>query len=291
MEMNDEPKMTAESAGAALKDTIPFNLFLETVHPSVVKQVSDLWEERFSAGQYLRVKTPLRLHCPECEGERAFRCDGQYRLQIGAVNEKFVSYLCGDCRKAHKLFSLWIVPSKDGGRVYKYGEKPPFGEPVPKKLLRLFGSDSKTFLKGRQCENQGLGIGAFAYYRRVVENHKNDLFDEIIRVCETVNASHELIAELGSAKQEVSFTRSMEHIKTALPQGLLINGDNPLLALHRALSVGLHSETDEACLKLASAVRLVLGDLVEKMSFLRQDRKELSAAMSSLRAKKSGGTE
>ena len=52
--------------------------------------------------------------------------------------------------------------------------------------------------------------GAFAYYRRVVENHKNEIFDEIIKVCETVGASEELIEELGSAKKEISFTKAMD---------------------------------------------------------------------------------
>jgi hypothetical protein len=95
-----------------------------------------------------------------------------------------------------------------------------------------------------------------------------------------------LIAELGEAKSEMSFSKSVDHIKMALPQGLLINGQNPLLALHGALSVGLHNDTDEECLKAASAVRLVLSDLVEKMSTLRQDNKELHTAVNYLMTKK-----
>jgi hypothetical protein len=101
-----------------------------------------------------------------------------------------------------------------------------------------------------------------------------------------VGAPQELIAELDGAKSEILFSKSVDHIKMALPQGLLINGQNPLLVLHRALSVGLHNETDEECLQAASAVRLVLSDLVEKMSVLRQDNKELHTAVSYLMAKK-----
>jgi hypothetical protein len=281
IEMNDEPKMTTNGSDATPEVSILFKQFLETVHPSVVRKVSGLWRDMV---RYNAIETPdLRLHCPNCDGERTFRCDQDLPLEIGRQGGQFMSYLCSDCRKADKLFSLWIVPSNNagrGGEVYKYGEKPSFGVPVPNKLLRLFGSDRETFLKGRLCENQSLGVGAFAYYRRVVENHKNDLFDEIIRVCETVGAPQELIAELGSAKNEVSFTKSIDHIKMALPQGLLINGQkNPLLALHGALSVGLHNETDEECLQAARAVRLVLSVLVEKMSILGQDDKELHAAV------------
>jgi hypothetical protein len=221
--MNDEPEARAGAGDATTETTIPFKEFLEAVHPSVVKRVAGLGQEKnrpIATGKYWGILTPpLRLFCPACEGERTFRSNEDYPpLTLGTVNGMFMSYLCSDCRKATKLFSLWILPSKDGrGRVYKYGEKPPFGVPVPNKLLRLFGSDGKTFSKGRHCENQGLGIGAFAYYRRVVENHKNEIFDQIINVCETLKASPKLIEELGRAKDEVSFTQAVRDIKTALP--------------------------------------------------------------------------
>lgn len=68
----------------------------------------------------------------------------------------------------------------------KFLEIPQFGSPTRNRLLRLFGSDGNVFLKGRQCENHGLGIGAFSYYRRVVENHKDQLFDEIIKVAKKI---------------------------------------------------------------------------------------------------------
>ena len=161
---------------------------------------------------------------------------------------------------------------------------------MPAKLLRLFGKDAETFLKGRTCETQGLGVGAFAYYRRVVENHRNDIFDAIIAVCQTVGAEDDLITELNSAKAEISFSKSMDQIRTGLPQGLLINGNNPLLALHGALSVGLHSESDEECLAIAQAVRLVLTDLVEKMATLRQENRDLKDAVQRLMAKKGVST-
>ena len=170
----------------------------------------------------------------------------------------FLTYLCGNCHKYEKSFALSITAgATEGlGAAYKFGESPSFGVPVPNKVLRLFGEDRDDFIKGRQCENQGLGVGAFAYYRRLVENHKNEIFDEIMKVCETVGAPQELIEELGRAKKEISFTKAMEQIKTALPEGLRISGHNPLLALHSALSVGLHNESDAKCLEAAHDVRL-----------------------------------
>ena len=56
-----------------------------------------------------------------------------------------------------------------------------------------------TYLKGRRCENQGLSIGAFSYYRRVVESQKDKIFDEIIGVCERLDVDSETIESLKSA--------------------------------------------------------------------------------------------
>src|SRR5271163_2925877 len=97
----------------------------------------------------------------------------------------YLHYLCWNCMQSVKVFSLILQHTNveyPAANCAKFGEIPQFGSPTPNRLLRLFGSDSKVFLKGRQCENHGLGIGAFSYYRRVVENHKDQLFDEIIKV-------------------------------------------------------------------------------------------------------------
>jgi hypothetical protein len=140
--------------------------------------------------------------------------------------------------------SITVCKPDGEGVACKYGEKPPSGISVPDKVLRLVrddGEDRENFLKDRKCEGEGLGIGAFAYYRRVVRESQSPLFDAIIGVCKTEGASQELIEQLGRAKQETKFTNAMEHIKIRLPQRLLINGHhNPLTALHGALSVGLH---------------------------------------------------
>ncbi|MQX65144.1 hypothetical protein GHK78_19410 [Sinorhizobium meliloti] len=275
------------------EDTLaPISLkeFLEKIHPSVVRQINELWQFHNSNGyRRRRISTPdLRLHCQVCEGERTFRCASDAFFDVDKAEIDFsLHYKCGDCHEQVKYYSLLAAfEDNSTGKIYKYGELPPFGVPVPNKVLRLFGRDSGIFLKGRQCENLGYGVAAFAYYRRVVENHKNDIFDEIIKVCKTVNASKAIVDELQEAKKEISFSKAIDTVKSALPQGLLINGHNPLLALHGALSVGLHDESDDACLEAAHAVRLVLTDLVERIGLLKQDNKHLNDAVQLLLKKK-----
>lgn len=168
------------------------------------------------------------------------------------------------------------------GQIYKYGESPPFGPKTPARLIRLFGADKDLFLKGRRSETQGLGIGAFSYYRRVVESHKDQIFDEVIRVSEAVGLPAEKLETLKRGKAEVQFTKALETVKDAMPETLLINGQNPFTLLHGALSSHLHERTDDECLELAHAVRVVLIELADKMSAALKDEAELSDAVKRL---------
>jgi hypothetical protein len=168
------------------------------------------------------------------------------------------------------------------GECYKIGELPVYGPPTPSRLISLIGPDREIFLKGRRCENQGLGIGAFVYYRRVVENQKARILDEIIKVSEKIGASATVIETLRNAKKETQFKKAVESIKDALPQVLLINGQNPLTLLHSALSEGLHAQTDEHCLGIAHAVRVVLTELSDRLGQALKDEAELRSAISLL---------
>ena len=68
-----------------------------------------------------------------------------------------------------------------------------------------------------------------------------------------------------------------------MPQSLLIGGHyNPLTLLHKALSVGLHEQTDAYCLELAHDIRLVLGELAERLSSALKDEAELNEAVARL---------
>jgi hypothetical protein len=132
-----------------------------------------------------------------------------------------------------------------------------------------------------------MGIAAFAYYRRVIEDQKGRIFDEIIKVCGRLSAGEEIITELTNAKNETQFNKAVDTVKLAIPQALFINGHNPLTLLHSALSEGLHAQTDEECLEIATSIRVIMAELAERMGQALKDEAELSAAVKRLLAKKS----
>lgn len=293
--------MTSESKSETIHEEIErisISEFLETCPPNRVAHLSDLGHrKRFQAGGFRdnMLSTPeIQLHCPSesCNGVRFFRCVNGFNISLNTEYEYiYITYRCSNCQKHQKTYSLAAKLDAEGsetGEVYKFGELPAFGPPTPPKLVKLIGPDRDTLLKGRRCENQGLGIGAFIYYRRVVENQKNRILNEIIKVSEKIGAPTEKLDILRQAVSETQFSKALEMAKDVIPESLLINGHSPVLLLHSALSEGVHALSDEECLDLASSIRIVLGELSERLGQALKDEAELSKALSTLMHHKRG---
>jgi len=273
--------------------------FLESHPPNQLVNVSDLGERKFSQynGEYYDLFTApeIQLHCSneKCNGLRVFRFTGKEKPIISHKDFDFlyITYRCNNCLKEDKTYSLALKMDSQhsvSGGCYKFGELPNFGPPTPAKLIKLIGPDRDAFLKGRRCENQGLGIGAFIYYRRVVENQKDRILGQIIKVSEKIGADQSKINVLHEAVKETQFSTALKNTKGALPESLLIDGHNPLLLLHSALSEGVHAMSDEQCLAIAGSVRVVLGELSERLGQALKDEAELSQALSTLINHKNG---
>jgi hypothetical protein len=265
-------------------DTLTQQELLEQAPPGRMALVSNF--EAPDRQGTIRINVPeITLHCSECNGDRFFASTEQGAF-VGKreSTDTFLNYVCRNCRRSFKTFALGAAFDEQAKswKVFKYGEDPAFGPPTPSRAITLIGPDREQFLKGRRCENQGLGVGAFVYYRRVVENQKNRIFDEIIRVSRHLGAEEVLMIELEEAKKETQFTKAVEAIKHALPQSLLVNGHNPLLLLHSALSAGVHELTDDQCLELAASARVLLIEFAERMAQAMKDEAELTNAIQRL---------
>ncbi|QNB14272.1 hypothetical protein G5S35_22300 [Paraburkholderia tropica] len=280
-----------EPADSAAEPELSVADFLEDIAPGQVVAIRGLaYQISTSYGRGTVFRAPdLQLHCPseQCNGLRFFRnlSEEKHHLDHKSYTHFYVTYTCSNCRKFEKTYSLAAILSGKAdfsGQVYKFGELPPFGPPVPSRLIKLIGPDRDTFLSGRRCENQGLGIGAFVYYRRVIENQKNRILGEIIKICEKIKAPAEKIATLKAAIEETQFSRALDMAKDAMPESLLIDGHSPIQLLHSALSEGVHALTDAQCLELAGSIRVVLGELSERITQALKDEAELSKALSHL---------
>lgn len=265
-----------------------FSDFLEKTPPTERAFINEIIKTDHDTYNRHLDRPQIQLHCTSkvCNGERFFVSNRPVR--ISSDNRYYyLEYFCANCRSSYKVFSLMVevVDNQPSAFCSKLGEFPLYGPPTPSRLIKLIGPDRETFLKGRRCENQGLGIGAFIYYRRVVENQKDRILDEIIKVSEKMPNSIAVVETLNQAKSETQFSKSLKNVK--VPDTLLVNGHNPLTLLHSALSQGLHTQSDEECLEIASSVRIMLIELSDRIDQALKDEEGLKRAITKLLERKS----
>jgi hypothetical protein len=269
--------------------------FLANSPPDSASEIRNLW---FTKEMSPRLQTPdVFLYCDSesCDGHRFFEYFSGNTYLSNEWIFTFLHYRCRNCQKKTKTYAIAVRPTKSNppsGRAEKFGENPRFGPHTPPRLFKLIGEeDRELFLQGRRAESRAMGIGAFAYYRRVVENQKARIIGEISKVAAKLGAQHEVLREFEAAAKETQFSKAIEQIKHGIPQTLLIDGQhNPLTLLHDALSQGLHADTDEECLAIAQAIRVVLTELAERISEALKKKAELTTAVSQLLTRKSEKT-
>jgi hypothetical protein len=262
--------------------------FLESTPPYTTEVIADLFKQsRSGAGSVHQAinSSDVYLHCDNkvCQGSRFFAPTNEPWLRGGWCYH-FLTYVCRNCQRNQRVYALAlkIDDQPPGGEAVKLGELPAFGPPTPSRVIALIGPDRDLFLSGRRAENLGFGIGAFAYYRRVVENQKGRIIKEIAKAAERLGAKEDALSELEKAAKETQFSRAVDQIKSGIPTALLIDGHNPLTLLHTALSEGLHEHTEQECLEIAQGIRLVLTELAERISQALKEEAELKKAVSRL---------
>lgn len=263
--------------------------FLESTPPDVQISISDLGELQTGYNNtWIQIKSPdIQLHCASdvCSGTRIFRCTSGSQTIEDKWKNSFISYACRNCETKWKTFAVIAkldAPKSKKGMALKYGEFPPFGPHVPSRVITLIGPDREIFLQGRRAENLGMGIGAFAYYRRVVENQKGRIIRELGKAARQLGISGDVLKRFERAACETQFSKAIEEVKDAIPESLRIRGHNPLTLLHPALSEGLHDKSDADCLELATSIRVVLTELADRISLALKDEAELTSAVTRL---------
>jgi hypothetical protein len=250
----------------------------------------------FSDKNLLAIRTPsLRMHCDsaQCNGVRLFEYNlfpmhyDVCEIHGGDTSYEhvYIEYLCQNCKENLKSFAIMFISVHDDDStadIIKFGEYPFYGPTIPPKLISLIGPDRELFLKGLRCESQRLGIAAFSYYRRVIENQRDRIIDKITDALSKTSVDNNAYTLLINLKKQRQFKTSVDELKPYLPESLLIEGNNPLALLHKSLSIGLHELSDEDCLSYAHSIRIVLAELAVKLKFLLSDKNELKGAINTL---------
>ena len=270
---------------------LKFKEFLEDYSLNTFQRVSDFYfDNGKGTSDYYRYEKSvpqLKLWCADehCQGYRRFDGKWKSKNELGGdeIFSDFLIYTCRDCGTKQKTYCLrHIAAPKGGGLIIKIGEYPDVHIDLPPYLPTLLGEDYKTFIKGLKAEKQGLGIGSFSYYRRVVENQKSRLINEISKVAKRLGSPSDVLKNLDKAAKETQFSNAVDDVKDLIPASLLIEGHNPLKILHQSLSIGLHESNDEVCLNIAHSIRMVLQELSQRIKEALRDERNLKTALSTV---------
>ncbi len=224
---------------------------------------------------------PLVMFCEKCSEIKTFRCSDiaymgkpKETISIRPNQIKVCTFYCTHCLDCNRYFIIRCSPNN----VEKIGQYPSWDINIDRDFLKLLGEYRKNYKKGIICESQGYGIGAYAYYRRIVEEIIDKLLNSISDLLdEDEKKNYE--AALEKTKKEIIAAKKIELVKDLLPASLRPGNINPLDILYQALSKGIHNETDEECLELAEQIRKILLNLVINISKQKEYRREITESM------------
>ena len=233
---------------------------------------------------------PVNMNCTACKGIRTFNTKVSVAQMMSSTRHQdsdhtiTLEYFCGDCKAYRHEFFLRVAG--DLTWMMKIGQFPAWDVKGDHDTEAMLGSHKVLLQRGLVSESQSYGIGAFAYYRRIVEEIIDQLLIDIGDMLDDDQKS-----AFGTALAEVKKTRvaaeKIALVKELLPQSLRPDGMNPLALLHRVLSEGLHADTDEKCMESATHVRNILAFLASRVAANKETGKAFTASMQSLLTKRS----
>lgn len=235
-------------------------------------------------------KATIKMACQICSSEQTFVMTNNYDencdhsdYSVSGLTFR-LKYICMHCQNFERFFFVKVSDNK--GSIMKVGQYPAWDSSTDSNVEKMLGAHANYFKKGLICESQGYGIGAFAYYRRIIEEIIDQLLGEIAGLLS--GKEHEkYIQALEKTKNTTVAQEKIKLVKDLLPAILRPDEMNPLSTLHSVLSEGLHAESDEDCMKYAMVVREVLVFLVNQVIASKVASKGFTASMKKLLDKKS----
>ncbi|MCF8450216.1 MAG: hypothetical protein K9G49_10140 [Taibaiella sp.] len=199
--------------------------------------------------------------CENCEEKRTFKFAnhaGTSQRMPGAYEHTY--YCKGTCSYCNLyaiefILNWWRVEENKEETLYlkKIGQNPPYSI-RPEKSVNdyLNEEDKKLYKKALMCFSQSYGIGAFAYFRRIIENEIRKIYKDV---------TGDILAE-----DEKNAAKMIDNSFTKLPSSLQGLGHNPIKILWEQLSIGLHSLSDDECMDRSKTIDKLLAFVIEKMN-------------------------
>ena len=227
----------------------------------------------------------LNTRCSTCEGWPTTTWRG------GGPNIEELLYECLSCEKETIKFFL-SVKSLDGTHsltrdrdqfeatkhisIEKVGQAPAWKAPIPRLLRKALGKDGVDhYVKGSASKREGLGIGAVSYFRRIVEDHVDQLL-AIVEEAAVAVGDQETAKRVREANASFQATERLRIAAENTPLILRPDNHNPIGVLYDLLSDGLHNRSDEENAVIAARAQKALAFFFETWGAYKEHSKEFA---------------
>ena len=192
-------------------------------------------------------------------------------------------YKCRNC--GSNQMDYWFIWTEDQNHLslfIKVGQFPPLSIEPPKDLTKALGkTDAELYKKALINGNYSFGLGALAYFRRVIENKVNMLLDLIAEAAKLANFEPEELARIEEIKNSHHLDVKIEYASKILPPNLRPGGHNPLNKLYAIASTGIHGKSDEECLEDFNSARFEFEYLFKNLTIGNEEAKAYLERVSS----------
>ncbi len=239
----------------------------------------------------------LNEHCDKCDQQTTWK-------RTEPQPKEHASYTCVSCSLHTRLFYLRFDPVQTAElqvfpgllanaqsvawvevRISKIGQWPQWMAPVSKRLRSALGPDgTRHFQAGASSLRAGRGIGAVAYFRRIVEDHVDDLIAVLIDGA-TREGNDIAVQALSKAKDSFQATQRLEIAKQYTPAFLRQGGVNPIAVLYELLSEALHGMNEQESIVAAERAQRALVYFFESWATFKESSDQFVHEMSKLATK------
>lgn len=141
--------------------------------------------------------------------------------------------------------------------IQKIGQYPAFSiEPQQELLKYLTEEDIVLYKKALINLSQNYGIGAFAYFRRIIENEIQRLIQSISEL--EFEGVEDVKTALDKYTRDHQMSSLINVLNNHLPSSLKRLGGNPIALLYQQLSEGIHDSSEEVCTDKAKSIDALL---------------------------------
>jgi hypothetical protein len=204
------------------------------------------------------------------------------------------TFWCAQCGQTNVEFRFKFAPSpflEGGGEaarphftIRKYGQWPGWSISPPREIeAALDAVNLDLYKKALVCMSQAYGLGAVAYFRRVIENELPALLD-LVEEAATADADEEALDTVRRARESRIADEKLRLVADHVPRTLRPGGANPLAILYDQFSRGIHALSDEDCLAVAMKLRSTFDFVFKNLRQLTRDAKEYAAQIAALAA-------